>query len=65
MKLQNKIKFIHIHESELQVDIKVVSSDLSLDRLMDSFKEFCLSVGYAQETVNKVQWVEEDDETID
>lgn len=56
----NKIKFIHKYGQQL--DIKVVSPDLPLDRLMDAFKKFCLTVGYHPDTVSKIQYIEETDE---
>ena len=58
----NKIKFVHKYGQ--QIDIKVVSPDLPLDKLLDAFKEFALTIGYHPETVDKVKFEDNDEETI-
>jgi hypothetical protein len=59
-KVENRIKFVRIYGDDKT--IKIVSGDLPLPELMDSFKEFCLASGYHPSCVECIQYVETDDE---
>lgn len=60
MQNENKVKFINIYEGGM--DIKIVSGDSTLENLLESFKEFCLACGYSPYLVNKIQYVEQEDD---
>ena len=57
---ENKITFINKYEGG--TDIKIISGDLTLKQLVDVFKEFCLACTYSPVLVNKIQYIEQEDD---
>ena len=64
MKMKNKITFTYEYEGMDEIPptkvIYEVDADTSLYNLLESFKNFALACTFSSETVEKIQWEEEE-----